>query len=190
MTTHAIPGLPPADPRTPASAERLVRLGKRLGGRADEVLARCRLAPDPDLALAGVERYLDAAGALPAERDLLEALTLLCGASTMLAALLARHPGLLRRAARSPWLLQPRTEASLRRVLERAARGLAQDDVDGFHRLLRRVRAREVVRISLRDLRRARVKEVTAELSSLATACLDAAIRFHDRRLRARHGAP
>ena len=33
------------------------------------------------------------------------------------------------------------------------------------------------------------MKEVTGELSALATACLDAAIRFHDRRLRARHGA-
>ena len=32
-----------------------------------------------------------------------------------------------------------------------------------------------MVRISLRDLRRARVKEVTGELSALATACLDAA---------------
>jgi glutamate-ammonia-ligase adenylyltransferase len=64
------------------------------------------------------------------------------------------------------------------------------DDVEGFHRLLRRLRAREIVRVALRDLRRARVKEVTAELSALATACLDAAIRFHARRLRERHGAP
>jgi [glutamine synthetase] adenylyltransferase / [glutamine synthetase]-adenylyl-L-tyrosine phosphorylase len=34
------------------------------------------------------------------------------------------------------------------------------------------------------------VKEVTAELSGLACACIDAAIRFHDRRLRSRHGPP
>ena len=34
------------------------------------------------------------------------------------------------------------------------------------------------------------MSDVTGELSALATACLDAAIRFHDRRLRARHGAP
>ncbi len=60
----------------------------------------------------------------------------------------------------------------------------------GFHRLLRRLRAREVISIALRDLRRARMNEVTGELSALATACIDAAIRFHDRRLRARHGAP
>src|SRR5512146_2544923 len=118
------------------------------------------------------------------------ALALLSGSSRMIPALLARQPVLLRRAARSPLLLRPRTEPDLRRLLVRAARFLAPDDVAGFHRLLRRVRAREIVRIALRGLRRARVKEVTGELSSLATACLDAAIRFHDRRLRAKHGPP
>jgi [glutamine synthetase] adenylyltransferase / [glutamine synthetase]-adenylyl-L-tyrosine phosphorylase len=108
----------------------------------------------------------------------------------MIPGLLAREPHLLRRAARSPHLLRPRTEADLRRLLVRAARGIGADDVAGFHRLLRRVRAREVVRIALRDLRRARVHEITGELTSLAAACIDAAIRFHDRRLRAKHGAP
>ncbi|MGB8933198.1 MAG: bifunctional [glutamate--ammonia ligase]-adenylyl-L-tyrosine phosphorylase/[glutamate--ammonia-ligase] adenylyltransferase, partial [Anaeromyxobacteraceae bacterium] len=120
----------------------------------------------------------------------LEALTLLCGGSRMAAQLLAREPVLLRRTARSPFLLFARTERSLRRLLLRAMRGLAEDDVAGFLRLLRRIRAREVLRIILRDLRRARMKDVTGELSSLATACVDAAIRFHDRRLRTRHGSP
>jgi glutamate-ammonia-ligase adenylyltransferase len=187
--SHVIPGLAPADP-TSASAERLARLRKRHPDRLDALVAAARQAPDPDLALAGIERYADAAGAPPAEADLLEALALLAGSSSMIASLLARYPHLLRRAARSPLLDRPRGEEDLRRLIARAARGLAPDDVDGFHRLLRRVRAREVVRISLRDLRRARVKEVTGELSALATACIDAAIRFHDRRLRARHGAP
>jgi len=187
--THLLAGVPAAD-LSPGSAERVARLEKRLGDRAAEVLAACRLVADPDLALAGVERYLDAAGALPAERDLLEALALLAGSSSLVAQLLARAPHLLRRAARSRWLLRPRAEAELRRVLERAMRRLDPDDVAGLHRLLRRLRAREVVRIALRDLRRARVVEVTGELSGLACACLDAAIRFHDRRLRARHGAP
>jgi glutamate-ammonia-ligase adenylyltransferase len=187
--SHAIPGLAPADPG-PQSEERLARLRRRFPDRADELVAAARLAPDPDLALAGIERFLDGAGEPPAERDLVEALALIAGASRMLPALLARDPRLLRRAARSPWLTRPRAEADLRRLLARAARRLDPSDVEGFHRLLRRVRAREVVRISLRDLRRARVKEVTGELSGLATACLDAAIRFHDRRLRARHGAP
>ncbi|HEY6100244.1 MAG TPA: bifunctional [glutamate--ammonia ligase]-adenylyl-L-tyrosine phosphorylase/[glutamate--ammonia-ligase] adenylyltransferase, partial [Anaeromyxobacter sp.] len=190
--THAIPGLPPEDLRAAESAERLARLAKRFPDRVDEVTRAVRLAPDPDLALAGVERYADGAGAPPPARDpdLLQALVLLCGSSRMVAALLARDPGLLRRAARSPFLGRPRRETGLRRLLARAARRLAPEDVAGFHRLLRRVHDREVVRIALRDLRRARVKEVTGELSALATACLDAAIRFHDRRLRAKHGPP
>jgi glutamate-ammonia-ligase adenylyltransferase len=190
FASHSIPGLPPGAPVAPESGERLARLRARFGPRADEVEALCALSPDPDLALAGVERFVDRAGDLPPDRDLLEALTLLCGASSMQAHLLGREPRLLQRAARSPWLQRPRGEAELRRLLARAGRRLALEDVDGFHRLLRRVRAREVVRISLRDLRRARVKEVTAELASLATACIDAAVRFHDRRLRARYGPP
>jgi [glutamine synthetase] adenylyltransferase / [glutamine synthetase]-adenylyl-L-tyrosine phosphorylase len=188
--SHAIPGLPPADPIAPESGERIARLRKRCGPLAEEALACCRLTPDPDLALVGLERYLDGAGSLPAERDLLEALSLLCGASSFGAGLLARWPVLLRRTARSPWLLRPRSEASLRRLLARAARRLGPDDVDAFHALLRRVRAREVLRIMLRDLRRARMMEVAGELSALAMACVDAAIRFHDARLRVKHGPP
>jgi glutamate-ammonia-ligase adenylyltransferase len=187
---HEIPGLAPADPRAAESAERLARLRKRFAARADEILGAARTTPDPDLALAGVERFVDGAGAPPADHDLLEALALLAGSSRMIPSLLARDPRLLRRAARSPLLARERTETDLRRLVSHAVRRLDPDDVDGFNRVLRHVRAREVVRISLRDLRRARVKEVTAELSSLACACIDAAVRFHERRLRARHGAP
>jgi glutamate-ammonia-ligase adenylyltransferase len=187
---HAIPGLAPEELRAPDAVERLRRLARRFPERAEEVRAVCRRTPDPDLSLAGVERFADAAGGLPEERDLLEALALLCGASRLAAGLLARRPELLRRTARSPHLLRPRTESELRRSLARAAAGLDPDDAAGLHRLLRRFRDREVLRIALRDLRRARMAEVAGELSALACACLDAAIRFHDRRLRARHGPP
>jgi glutamate-ammonia-ligase adenylyltransferase len=190
MAASPAPPPPPAPFAAPDAAERRARLGRRFPDRLAAVEAACQAAADPDLALAGLERFADAAGALPAAPDLLEALALLCGASRMIAGLLAREPGLLRRAARSRFLLRARGEPSLRRLLARAAAGLDPDDVAGFHRLLRRVRAREVVRIALRDLLRARMLEVTGELSALATACIDAAIRFHDRRLRARHGAP
>ena len=78
---------PPPPPRSP--------------DRVEEVLALCRLAADPDLALAGVERYVDGAGELPAERDLLEALVLLAGSSRMVPRC-SRAPRLLRRVARSP----------------------------------------------------------------------------------------
>ncbi len=186
---HAIPGVGPAPFRAPDAPERLARLSRRFVGRMEDLERACRMAADPDLALAGVERYADAAD-LPTEQDLLEALALLCGSSRLMATLLAREPHLLARTARSRRLLTARTEPELRRLLARAAARLDREDVPGFHRLLRRVRAREVLRIALRDYRRARTTEITAELSALATACVDAAIRFHDRRLRARHGPP
>ncbi len=190
MNAPSLLGVPPAPFRADGAAERRARLARRFPGGVAALEAACRLAADPDLALAGAERYADAAGALPEEPDLLEALALLCGSSRMVAGLLGREPRLLARAARSPHLRRPRGEAGLRRVLARAAARLDADDVPGFHRLLRRLRAREVVRICLRDLRRGRMSDVTGELSALATACIHAAIAFHDRRLRARHGAP
>ncbi len=189
MSAPLVPGVPPADPG-PAWAERIERLARRFPGAVDELVSLARRAPDPDLALAGVERFADAAGAPPPARDLREALILLCGSSRLAARLLALTPCLLRRTARSPWLSRARGEGSLRRLLARAARRLDPADTAGFDRLLRRVRAREVLRIALRDLRLAPMREVTAELSGLALACTDAAIRFHDRRLRARHGPP
>jgi [glutamine synthetase] adenylyltransferase / [glutamine synthetase]-adenylyl-L-tyrosine phosphorylase len=185
----SLTGVEPAPFRAPDAADRLARLARRFPGGVAALEEACHLAPDPDLALGGAERYLDSAGALPRE-PALSALALLCGSSRMIAGLLAREPWLLARASRPARLAQPRPEADLRRFLARAAARLDREDVAGFHRLLRRVRAREVVRIALRDLRRARMSEVTDELSSLATACIDAAIRFHDRRLRARYGAP
>ena len=186
---HVIPGLDRLGFRARDAAERLERLSRRFPDQIATLERACQLAPDPDLALRGAERFADAAP-LPRDEDLLQALTLLCGSSRLMATLLARDPAQLRRAARSPRLAVARTEPELRRLLARAAARLDAEDVPGFHRLLRRVHAREIVRIALRDLRRARTTEITAELSSLATACLDSAIRFHDRRLRARHGAP
>jgi glutamate-ammonia-ligase adenylyltransferase len=190
MHVQLMTGVEPAPFRAPDASERLARLARRFPAGVTSLEDACHLAPDPDLALAGTERYADSAGALPRDAGALSMLALLCGSSRMIAGLLAREPRLLARAARPARLAQPRPEPELRRFLARAAARLDPDDVAGFYRLLRRVRAREVVRIALRDLLRARMSEVTEELSSLATACIDAAIRFHDRRLRARNGAP
>lgn len=184
-----VPGLTPAPFRGPDAPERVARLAPRLGDRFAEVESLCQLAPDPDLALAGVERYLDAAP-LPGDPDLLHALVLLTGSSRLATKALAREPALLRRVARSPWRDRRRPEEHQTRTVARAVRRLDPEDVAGLHRVLRRFASREFVRVAYRDMRRARVGDVTAELSGIATACLDAAIRFHDRRLRARHGAP
>src|SRR6266702_5742369 len=79
-----------------AAHDRLTRLASRSGADAvEELRLRCAGAADPDLALSGAERYADAAGALPADPALLDALVLLCRPSPMLAGLLARAPHLL-----------------------------------------------------------------------------------------------
>src|SRR5438105_4945227 len=52
------------------------------------------------------------------------------------------------------------------------------------------VRLDELVRLGARELAMGLDTEVGRELAHLADACFDAAIRFHDARLRARHGAP
>src|SRR5690349_17006952 len=111
-----------------AARDRLARLAARAGPCAvEELRLRCAEAADPDLALAGAERYADAAGALPAGPELLAALVVLCGASPMRAGLRASAPHLLRRAAASA--LRGRDEARLRRVLARGAARLDPDDV-------------------------------------------------------------
>ena len=127
-----------------AARDWLTRLAARSGADAvEELRLRCEGAADPHAGPSGAERYADAAGALPTDPELLDALVVLCGASPMLAGLLARAPHLLRRGARGA--LRGRDEAGLRRVLARAAARLDPDDAPGFHRLLRRLRAREVV---------------------------------------------
>ena len=141
-SAHGHSSLPPQAPRSPDSTERLARLARRVPD-VDRLLARVQLSPDPDLCLAGLERYLDAAGALPTAPDLLDGLVLLCGSSRMLASLLARAPHLLHRTVRSRWLSRPRGEPDLRRFLARAVRRLDPDDTPGLLRLLRQVRSRQ-----------------------------------------------
>ncbi|HYG67834.1 MAG TPA: bifunctional [glutamate--ammonia ligase]-adenylyl-L-tyrosine phosphorylase/[glutamate--ammonia-ligase] adenylyltransferase, partial [Anaeromyxobacteraceae bacterium] len=157
-----IPGVPAAPLRSPGAREAMARLAPRFPGRLDAIRDACAVAPDPDLAVAGVERFADAAGSLPDAADLIAALATLCGASRMIGALLARRPVDLRRAARGPHAARPRSEDELTRLVVRAIRPIDPEDVAGLHRALRRVRAREVIRIALRDLLGARVEEVTA----------------------------
>jgi len=67
---------------------------------------------------------------------------------------------------------------------------LSQVDEAGMMASLRRFRTREMVRIAWRDLADwAPLGETLRELSDLADACVDAALRWHDARLSVRHGA-
>ncbi|HTM23170.1 MAG TPA: bifunctional [glutamate--ammonia ligase]-adenylyl-L-tyrosine phosphorylase/[glutamate--ammonia-ligase] adenylyltransferase [Kofleriaceae bacterium] len=146
-------------------------------------------APDPDDALRRAEQVA-AAGVelrdLPA--DALAILVLSCQRAPYLARLLARDPGRLARVAGDPHLRREKPRAVL--AAELAGRIPAGDDEAAVHAALRRLRADEMVRLGARELGLGDPREVGRELAHLAEVCLDAALAFHDRRLRARHGPP
>jgi [glutamine synthetase] adenylyltransferase / [glutamine synthetase]-adenylyl-L-tyrosine phosphorylase len=114
--------------------------------------------------------------------------TLCCQRAPYLANLLARDPHRLVRVSQDPYL---RREKPLDRVDAevRAATADAKSPTD-LRAALRRVRADELVRLGVRELELGLDIEVGRELSRLADACFDAAIRFHAAELTARYGPP
>lgn len=155
----------------------------------DQVLAG---APDPASAARLAERVLDA---LPtAARELSDAamtiLALSCQRAPYLARLLARDPQRLGRVAADPHLF--RQKPAPRVALELAGRlaTCGPGDSDDFDQRLRAFRADEMVRLGVRELDLGHRAEVGAELSNLADAAFDAAIRYHDAALRERYGVP
>jgi glutamate-ammonia-ligase adenylyltransferase len=154
-----------------------------------------REAPDPGLALTGLERYLaahpDRAGAverLAGDPEAVRTLVGLGGSSRHLGEQLVREPALL------DWLRArpgPRDrDAMVAELADRLDREAA-DDVAAARAVLRRYKARELARIALDDVRgTATLEETTGSLSALADACLEAAYRVARREAVARHGAP
>jgi glutamate-ammonia-ligase adenylyltransferase len=140
----------------------------------------------PEPLRAEVTQVLDA---IAHEPHLRAALARVCVCSQFVAESLRRDPGLLR------WL-----EAQGRLDAPSDAAWLQQDLLGGFDagaddtafmEGLRRFRRRQLVRIAWRDLLALEAIEgILAELSLLADACIDAAVRRATATLAARHGAP
>jgi Glutamine synthetase adenylyltransferase len=108
--------------------------------------------------------------------------------SPLLAATMLQHPQYI------GWLERKRGESVSRNkdeLLESLARfSLTNSQVDP-HTLLSRFRRRELLRIYLRDIRRlATIAEITEEISNLADAILEHALRLARQELDNRHGAP
>jgi len=151
-------------------------------------------APDPADALRRAERLLDSAAASGLDLDGLtdtgvRIATLACRSAPYLATLLTRDPRRLVRVAADPYLTREKPRELLAAELGRhvdAARTAAE-----LRSALRRVRADELVRLGIRELEGLDAGSIVGrELSRLADVCFDAAIRFHDRELRARYGTP
>lgn len=146
-------------------------------------------APDPADARRRAERLApDPAAILPWSPDAVELATLVCRRAPYLATLLARDPSRLARVAADPYLRREKPAASIAAEVARAA--VRATDPAALAAALRRVRADELVRLGARELALGLDTEVGRELAHLADACFDAAIDFHDARLRARYGAP
>ena len=158
---------------------------------ADLVRQVAEGAPDPADAARRAERWLEAVGggAPPALTPAaVEILALACRRAPYLATLVTRDPGRLARVAADPYLRREKPRAVIAAEIDAAV--AAATDAAGLARALRRVRADELVRLGARELAMGLDTEVGRELAHLADACFDAAIRFHDTGLRARHGAP
>ena len=170
-----LPRLPEETGLAPRDAQALLRL--------------CEESADPDGALAGAVRALGARRARlgrPASPAALQPLVTVCAASRYLADHLAARPRLLD--------LLPMLSGMTRTASEAFATGFRlanAPDAEAFARGLRRHKLVEMLRIALRDLTgRAPLPESARELSFLASSVLEAAVRFHYRRLCAQHGAP
>lgn len=141
-----------------------------------ELEARIEGSASPVLARAGVERLLasdpDAVARLGDPRQAAAFVTLACASRSLLNAVLA-EPTLLD-VVDAHDFDHERDPAALRSEI-----GAAVGAADDGGRELRRVKRRELLRIALRDLQGfADLVTVGRELTSLAEACLDAALRL------------
>lgn len=152
--------------------------------------------PDPKRAAAALERIAQnwPADAL-ALRDVIESLPLgeaallhLLAVSTISAERLAQHPRWLL------WLRDAKVSADRRsrwRMLRDLRAGINESLAAQNFRALRLWKGREMTRIALREVAGAApLEETTAELSQIATICLDEVFTHWNAELRARWGAP
>jgi len=156
--------------------------------------------PEAEASLRRAESVLEAAASADAPRlaqarkqhrgALLAVLVACCGAAPFLTAWLRREPGWLFELAEDPALDRPRERAALEATLDSALEAGAD-----LEATLRRIKYRELSRISVRECHNAwvpedRVGEVLAELSQLAEALLARALAHEQARLVEELGPP
>ena len=162
-----------------------------------QLLSSLRDTFDPERALSNFERIL---GTRENPDALLKALTrsddrraelfALAGGSQFLIETILRHPQFL------DWLLRPVTLRAVRTKEKMVSEmwGWVRESrniPNGPENAMRRFRQREYLRIAVLDLlRRASLKEITYNLSRLADACLEVAVRIARAELEGKYGKP
>ncbi len=128
-------------------------------------------------------------GELPDSDLALQSLPTVWACSSFVAQSCMRDPELLRELLASGDLERPYDEEGYTQRLAQRLEGVT--DEEGLDAALRRFRRREMVRIAWRDLAGwAGLEETLGELSNHADACVDAAVRWHQERLKDRFGTP
>ena len=163
----------------PAAASPELRRALRKAGPI--VLDTVARAPNPKRALDNLEKLLSSLVASPegllhfvSHREILGPTVQLLGRSDLLAGLLIRQPGILRRLEDRSLILRTPEAEEYRRSLRDAVEG--PGGPSGRSGRLRRRHQETLATIAIRDInRQATLREVLKSLSNLADACLDAA---------------
>lgn len=145
-------------------------------------------SPDPDMALANLERFMNATGArsscyalLAENQETLKLLVSLFGMSAFLSKILIGHPELLDSMVGRSYASAVKGSAAMAEELDAL---LAQaEDFEEQLDVLRRYRNEEFLRIGLNDIHgRLGQSEITSQLTLLGETCLAAAYRLavHD----------
>ncbi len=161
-----------------------------LSGRVDTLLSLSLASPSPDAALNNLETIASVAGPFTGNLtdDELRGLITICGSSAFLTGIISKSPDYLGWLFSGGLFTERDGESLKREILERTR---ALSTVDEVSREIRLFKQKEYLRIGSRDLLRiADVVKTTRELSDLASACLEAAIDFSSRHLKASYGSP
>ncbi len=178
------------DLRDLASSGLPLRLVGALAAQLDSALPRC---PDPGMALTNLERFVAASPDREATLDTLahnaratEIAVQLFSTSQFFSELMIRDPALL------DWLRAGAERRDRDSLIEDLWAELEAAGTDEARRLsLRRFRLRALLRIGYNDIvRDLPLDLITLDLSHLADACVEAAVRLARRSVEARHGVP
>ncbi|MEE8574515.1 MAG: bifunctional [glutamate--ammonia ligase]-adenylyl-L-tyrosine phosphorylase/[glutamate--ammonia-ligase] adenylyltransferase [Thermodesulfobacteriota bacterium] len=165
-----------------------------LSASLDSVSALALASPSPERALNSLERVAASVGdsslkAFLAGEENLARLLFICGSSELISGIFCKHPPLFDELF-SGGALSERKDVNLFTEELNESAEHAENSVI-MARELRVYKQREYIRIGGRDLLGlADVREVTAELSDLASASLDVALRYELKGLKKSHGAP
>jgi glutamate-ammonia-ligase adenylyltransferase len=192
---EAFEALTKVDFRDPSAANgNLVGIRKRMSKTTYErVLRYLAETPDPDTATIFLDRLLEATRdqrvtGISRSNAQMHALCLLFGSSPWLGETLIQNPDILKRLSNRAQLQRA---LSTEEFLEEFARMRTRFGEGDLSASLARFRKREYVRIVVRDLLGiAELAEVTEEISSLADALLEEALRQVGAELAREYGAP